>query len=146
MLIGSRSVGRPSKTIIWKEKERSRIRGLQMDNLRCLLGWIKSRMHGKKGCGVTNEVEERIDEGVLRCFGHVEGRENDIIAKRVYVGECAGSRLVGRLLKRWIDTVKDCLKKRDFDIRQARIMAHDMSEKRGFLRGNALGVARGINT
>ena len=27
-----------SKTIIWKEKERSRIRGLQMDNLRCLLG------------------------------------------------------------------------------------------------------------
>ena len=27
-----------SKTMLWKEKERSRIRGVQMDNLRGLLG------------------------------------------------------------------------------------------------------------
>ena len=33
-------------------------------------------------------LDERIDEGVLRSFGHVE---RDRIAKRVYVGECAGS-------------------------------------------------------
>ena len=38
---------------------------------------------------------------------------------RVYVGECAGSHSVGRLQKRWINTVKDCLRKRGFDIRQA---------------------------
>ena len=37
--------------------------------------------------------------------------ENDRIAKRLYVGECAGSRSVVRLRKRWIDTVKDCLNK-----------------------------------
>ena len=42
--------------------------------------------------------------------------ENDRIAKRVYVGECASSS-VGRLQKRWIDTVKDYLKKRGLDIR-----------------------------
>ena len=36
-------------------------------------------------------VEEIIDEGVLRWFGHVER-----IAKIVYVGECAGSRSVSR--------------------------------------------------
>ena len=29
------------------------------------------------------------------------------IAKRVYVGECAGSRSVGRPRKRWIDTMKE---------------------------------------
>ena len=40
---------------------------------------------------------------------HVERMENDRIAKRVYVGGCAGSRSVGRPWKRWIDTVKDCL-------------------------------------
>ena len=56
-------------------------------------------------------MDEKIDEGVLRWFGHVERMENDRIAKRVYVGECAGSRLVSRLRKRGIDTVKDCLKK-----------------------------------
>ena len=38
--------------------------------------------------------------------------ENDSIAKKFYVGECAGSRSVGRPRKRWIDTVKDYLKKR----------------------------------
>ena len=35
-----------------------------------------------------------------------------MIARRVYVGECAGSRSVGRVRKKWIDTVKECLKKR----------------------------------
>ena len=34
-------------------------------------------------------LDERIDEGVLRWFGHVEKHK---IAKRVYVGERAGSR------------------------------------------------------
>ena len=41
----------------------------------------------------------------------MERIKNDRIAKRVYVGECAGCRSVGRPRKRWNDTVKDCLKK-----------------------------------
>ena len=48
-------------------------------------------------CGVTKEEDERIDKGVLLWFDHVE---KDRIAKRVYVGQT-----------RWIDTVKDCLRK-----------------------------------
>ena len=46
--------------------------------------------------------------GVLRWFGHLERMENNTIAKRVNVGECAGIRLVGRPRKRWIDTVNHC--------------------------------------
>ena len=46
---------------------------------------------------MTKGVKERIDGGVLRWFGHVERMENDMIAKRVYVAECAGSRSVGSL-------------------------------------------------
>ena len=61
---------------------------------------------------MTKGVDEKIDEGVLRCFGYVERMENDRIAKWVYVGECAGSRSRGEPRKRKIDTVKDCLKKR----------------------------------
>ena len=49
-----------------------------------------------KGVG----VDEMNDEGVLRWFGYVERMEKDKIAKRVYVGECAGSRSVGRPRKR----------------------------------------------
>ena len=90
-------------------------------------------------------LDERIDEGVLRWFGHVEGMERDMIAKRVYVGECASSRSVGKPRKRWIDTVKKCLKKRVLDDRQTRRMVQDRSEWRGFVWGNACGVARGMN-
>ena len=52
---------------------------------------------------MTRGVDERIDEGVLRWFVHVERMPNDRTAHRVYVGECAGSRSVGRPRKRWID-------------------------------------------
>ena len=41
--------------------------------------------------------------------------DSDRISKRVYVGECAGSRSVGRTQKIWIYTVKECLKKRGLD-------------------------------
>ena len=72
-------------------------------------------------CGVIKGLDERID-CVLRWLGHVERMERDMIAKRVYAGECAGSRSVGRPRKKWIDTVNECLKKRGLDARQARRM------------------------
>ena len=43
--------------------------------------------------------------------------ENNRIAKRVYVEECVGSHSLGRLRKRKIYTVKDCLKKMGLDVR-----------------------------
>ena len=48
-------------------------------------------------CGVTKGVDERIDEGVLRWFGHKERMENDKIAKRAYVVKCTGSRSVDEM-------------------------------------------------
>ena len=45
-------------------------------------------------------MDKKIDEGVLRLLDHVERMGNDITAKRVYVGEYAGSRSVGRPRKR----------------------------------------------
>ena len=42
------------------------------------------------------------------------------IAKKVYVGDCAGSHSLGRPQKRWTDTMKERLRKRDLDVRQAR--------------------------
>ena len=67
------------------------------------------------------------------------------IAKKVYVRECAGSCSVGTPRKRWTDTVKECLKKRDLDARQTRRIVQDRSDWRGFMRGNSWGVARGMN-
>ena len=91
---------------------------------------------------MTKWVDERIEESVLRWFGHVERMERDRIAKRVYVGGCAGSRSVGRSRKRWIHTVKYYLRKRGLDVRQARKMVQDRSEWWGFVRGRAWGIAQ----
>ena len=45
--------------------------------------------------GVTKGVDEMIDEGVVRFFGHVERMENDRIPKRDYVREWGSSHSVG---------------------------------------------------
>ena len=120
-----------------------------MDNLRGLLGirrmdralnaWIREL------CGVKKGLDERIDGAVLQWFGHVERMEMGMIAKRVYVEEFAGIRSAGRPQKRWLDTVKECLKKTGLDVRQARRMVQDRSEWRGFVKGNAWGIALGMN-
>ena len=138
-----------SETMIWREKDRSRIRVVQMDNLRGVLGIRKmdkvSNARIRQLCGVAKAVDKKIDEDVLRWFSHMERMENDRTAKRVYIGECFGSRSVDRPRKRWIDTVRECLKKRGLDVRQARIMVPYRSVWRGFVRGNVLNVVRGMN-
>ena len=89
-------------------------------------------------------VDEMIDEGALWWFGHVKKIDKERIAKRVYVGECVGSHSVGRGRNRWIDTVKNCLrKKRGLDVRQARRNAQDRNEWWRFVRGSAWGIAQG---
>ena len=65
-------------------------------------------------------LDERLDEGVLWWFRHGERMERYRIAKRVYIGECAGIHSVGRLQKRWIDTVKQCLRKKRFGCRASK--------------------------
>ena len=96
--------------------EISRVRGVQMDNLRGLLDirrvYRVKNPRIRELCGVRKGLDERIDEGVLRWFGQVERMEGNRIPKRIYVGEYAGSRSVSRSRKRCIDTVKECLRKR----------------------------------
>ena len=120
-----------------------------MDNVRGLLGIRRiNRVPSariRELCGVKKGVNEMIDEGVFQWFGHVERMARDRIAKIIYVGVCTGSRLVGRIRKRWIDTVNECLRKRSLDVRKVRRMVQDRSEWRGFVRGNAWGVVRGMN-
>ena len=75
-----------SETMIRKEKERSRIRAIQMDSLKGLLGIRRvvkvPNARIREFCGVTRGVDERIGEGVLRWFGPMDRIEIDRIAKR----------------------------------------------------------------
>ena len=64
-------------------------------------------------------------------FGHVERMERDRIAKRVYVEED--------------DTVMEYLRERGLDVRQATKLVLDKNQWREYVRGNAWGVAQGMN-
>ena len=86
-------------------------------------------------------VEESRGQG---DHGHVERMERDRIAKSL-LGVCAGNRSVGRPRKRWIDTVKEGLRKRGLDVRLARRVVQDRSEWWGFVRGSTWGVVRRMN-
>ena len=65
----------------------------------------------RKLCTVRKGLNDTIEEEVLQWLSHEERMERDRITKRVYVGECAGSRSLGRPCKRWIDTM-ECKEKR----------------------------------
>ena len=73
--------------MLWKEKERSRIRAVPMDNLRGFLGIRRMdrvpNARIRELWGVKKGLDERIDEGVLKWFSHVEKMERHRIAKRV---------------------------------------------------------------
>ena len=57
-----------SEAILWREKERSRMRAVQVENLRGLLGIRKMdrvpNAQIRELCGVKKGLDERIDEGV----------------------------------------------------------------------------------
>ena len=66
-----------SETTIRREEERSRIRAVQMDKIRSLLGIrrmdrvLNARI--RELCGMAKGVDERIEEDVLHWFNHVKG-------------------------------------------------------------------------
>ena len=59
-----------SETMLWREKERSRVRAVQMENLRGLLGIRRMdrvpNIQIRELCGVRKGLDERFDEGILR--------------------------------------------------------------------------------
>ena len=63
-------------------------------------------------CGMAKGVNERIEEDVLHWFSYVESMENDRIAKRLYVGEFAGSISAGQTQKEEVDLYHEGLLKK----------------------------------
>ena len=79
-----------SESMLGKEKERSRIRAVQMDNLRRFLG-IRGmdrvlNAQIRELCGGMKGVGKRIDEGVLRWFSNlVRMEKNRMLRESVLV-------------------------------------------------------------
>ena len=81
----------------------------------------------------------------MKCEVCVDGKRLEHVSEFIFLG-CVleESGTVGRPQKSWIDTVKECLKKRGLNFKQTRRMVNDRSAWRGFVRDNAWDVARGM--
>ena len=71
-----------NKTMKWRKKERFRILGVRMDNLRGLLGIRRMDKVPNARISQLCEMTKGVDEK------GVERKMNDRITKRVYVWEC----------------------------------------------------------
>ena len=92
-----------------KVHERKRMEEVEMNCLRNICGLRKiDRVPNVeiRRCGKNVTVSQRIDQGVLRWFGHVERMGDEMMAKRVYESDVRGVRRRGRPRKCWSDGVK----------------------------------------
>ena len=79
-------------------------------------------------CGKKVSVSQRIDQGVLRWFGHVERVGDERMAKRVYESDVRGVKRRGRPRKCWMDGVKEVLARKGLNIQQAKVSVPSTSQ------------------
>ena len=82
------------ETWVLNVRDRRRMEAVEMNCLRniCRLRRIDRvpNVEIRRMCGRDVSVSQRMDQGVLRWFGHVERMENERLVKRMYESEVRG--------------------------------------------------------
>ncbi len=87
----------------------------------------------RRRTGVVKELAERAEQGVLRCFGHVERMEEERLVKKITRSDVRGVRPRGRPRMRWMDSVKRALGVKGMFVEQGRMLVRDRNEWRAVL-------------
>ena len=99
-----------------RSAERRKVNVHEMKCLRNLVG--VSRMDrvrnedGRRRAGIGRELASRVDQRVLRWFGHVDRMDEGRLARRVMMAEVSGGRVQGRPRFGWMEGVKVALSNR----------------------------------
>jgi len=124
--------------------ERKKDGALEMSCLRIICGVRRmdmiSNVEIRRRCGKNVGVGERMDQGVLRWFGHVERMGGERLVRRVYDSDARGMRGRGRPRKCWIDGTKEVMRRKGLDIQEARVCVQDRNEWRSICRGDRRAV------
>merc|ERR1712237_175669 len=106
----------------------ARVMQVEMSCLRSICGVRRmdriANVEIRRRCGKTVGVGERMDQGVLRWFGHAERMEGERLVRRVYDSDARGMRGRGRPRKCWIDGTKEVMRRKGLDIQEARVCVH----------------------
>ena len=126
---------------VWmmKTRDRKRMEAVEMNCLRNICGIRRidrvSNAEIRRRCGKNVSVSQRMDQGVLRWFGHVERMGNERLAKRVYESDIRGTRRRGRPRKCWMDGVEETLARMNLNIHEAKVSVQDRSMWCSICRG-----------
>ena len=121
-----------------KVRERKKMEAVETNCLRNICGLtridrvpnVESRRCGKNVC-----MSQRIDQGVLRWFGHVERMGDERMANRVYESVVRSVRRRGRPRKCCMDGVKVVLARKGLNIREEKASVQDRNDWRSICRG-----------
>merc|ERR1712002_179932 len=127
------------ETWVLKVQDKKRMEAVEMNFLRNICGLrrinrvLNVEIRGM--CGKNVGVSERMDQGVLRWFGHVERMGNEWLVKRVYDLEVRGVRRIGRPRKSWMNGVNETLERKGLNIQEAKDSVQDRNGWRSICRG-----------
>ena len=116
---------------VWtlKLSERKRMEEVEMNCLRTIRSLRKidrvPNVEIRRGYRKFVSVSQRIGEGVLRWFGHVERMRDERMTKRVYESDVRGVRRRGRPRKCWMDGVKEVLARKGLNSQEAKLGMQD---------------------
>ena len=88
----------------------------------------------RRRAGIGRELASRVDQRVLRRFGHVERMDEGRLARRVMMTEVGGGRVQSRPRFGWMEGVKVALSNRGMTVEAARRCARDRNEWRALVR------------
>ena len=127
------------KTWVMKKRDRKRIEAVEMNCLRNICGVRRidrvSNAEIRRRCGKSGGVSQKMDQGVLRWFGHVERMGDERLARRVYESHVRGTRRRGRPRKCWMNGVNELLERKGMSIQEAKVSVQDRSAWRSICRG-----------
>ena len=130
------------ETWVLNVRDRKTMEAVEMNCLRNICGLRRidrvPNVEIRRMCGKNVSVSQRMDQGVLKWFGHVERMGNERLVKRVYDSEVRGVRRKGRPRKRWMNGVKETLERKGLNIQEAKVSVQDRSGWRSICRGGGL--------
>ena len=88
----------------------------------CVAGYWRSRTKEVRQLYRELDIVTEIKKGRLRQLGHVERMSEERVVKRLYQNTPKGSRSVGRPRLRWMDDVREDLRR--MGVTKWRIRAH----------------------
>ena len=74
---------------------------------------------------VEGQLSGRVDQCVLRWFGHVERMNEESMAKKVKISDVEGNRFKGRPRFEWMDGIRMAVGRRGMSVAQGRLNVLD---------------------